>query len=90
MYDILTEDKKLIEILLRDIYPVLPEKIAVIFNDPTPGNLMDLEEIRIRADKLSLELIQEPNRPKAVFAFCGRDSLSMRHSIALYQWVTRQ
>lgn len=46
-----TEDKKLNEILVREIYPVLPESIVELFTCLKIEELDGLEEIRLRATK---------------------------------------
>jgi stage III sporulation protein AA len=46
-----TEDKNLVDIITRDIYPILPERITRLLKKVSYKELRDLEEIRIRAEK---------------------------------------
>lgn len=46
-----TEDKQIINILERDIYPVLPESLVSILEKISFSDMKNLEEIRIRAEK---------------------------------------
>ena len=51
MYERVTEEKNLVEIISRDIYPILPEHIAQLLRKVNYKELRDLEEIRIRSEK---------------------------------------